>query len=168
MPFAQLVKKSLVFVPGSTLTAFIAPWTAYTGVLIPLSGVTAGTTTSASALTIALGGQNGQDQNIEWESISANVQTGLTTNLITAAIVWQVSNDNTNWVTMNQLNSAAYAAFAPAGTASLITTTFVQYLQGYNPGYPYLRAAVLSGGATGAAGDNVKISYNARKRQTAA
>ena len=170
--FNQLVKKNFVGVAGATVQAFVAPWAAYSGAKIALTGITSGSiasaTTTANALVIALAGMNGIDTNIEWGSVSANVQTGLTTNLITAALIWQVSNDATNWVTLSRLANTAPPVFAPAGTASLVTTTYVQYLPGYNPGYQYLRPAVLVGGATGGAGDNVVISFNARKRQTAA
>jgi len=165
MAFNQLVKKS--FVPNGATQAFAAPFAAYRGALVALNGVTSGTTTPApsNGLVIAFAGQGSGDVNIEWESIAVNVQAVLTTAAITAAIVWQVSNDMTNWITMGRLTNTAYQVFAPAGAG---TTNWVQYLQGYNGGYPYLRPAVLSGGATGGASDNVVISFNARKRQTAA
>jgi hypothetical protein len=163
MAFNQLVKKS--FVPSGATQAFIAPWTAYTGSKIALSGVTAGSVASTAGLVLAMGSTA---VNAEWGSLSANVQTGLTTNSITATMVWQGSNDGTNWVTVNRMTNTANSNFAPAGTGGLITTTFVQAFQGMNPGYPYMRLAALVGGATGAAGDNVVVSYNWRMRWTSA
>jgi hypothetical protein len=158
MAFNQLVKKSYA---GGAQTAFVAPWASFNGSRIALNTITAGTITSNAGLVLT---PSNTFQNVEWESLTANVQTGLTTSTITAQTLWQVSNDGTNWATLAPLAGTTYATVAAAGTGSLVTTTYVQALDGINLAHPYLRLAVLVGVVTGAAGDNVTVSYNYRMR----
>lgn len=141
--------------------AFTAPLAAYNGSKIALSGITATSTVSTAGLVIACAGPQ---FNIEWESLSAIVETNLTTNTITATTKWQVSNDGTAWIDLLGKNAAANVTKANAGTGSLVTAQYVQAFDGINPGFPYLRLAVLVGVTTGAAGDNVTVAYNFRKR----
>lgn len=155
MAFNQLVKKS--YAAGAT-QAFAAPWAAYKGSLIALNGAVAGTVTSTAGLVIPCAGPS---YNIEWESLVANVQTVLATAGLVATGIWQVSNDATNWATLYGVNSPAYVAVAPAGAG---TTTYCHAFAGINPGHPYLRFAILNTVQTGAAGDNVTVSYNWRGR----
>lgn len=162
MSFNQLVVKSAFTGAG---TAFTAPLAAYKGSLVPLTGITATSTTSVAGLVILVGGPQ---FNIEWESLLAIVETNLTTSTITATTKWQVSNDGTVWLDLLGKNGAANVTKAAAGTGSLVTTQYAQAFDGVNPGTPYLRLAVLVGVATGGAGDNVTVSYNWRKRWTGA
>lgn len=159
MAFNQLAKKS--FVPSGVTQAFVAPWTAYQGSKIALSGVTGATIVSTAGLVLSVATTSTQ---IEWASLAANIQTGITTNLLTVATFWQVSQDATNWTTPLRMTSTPNTNFAPAGTASLVTTSYVQYAQGLNPSYPYVRLACQVTTGTGAAGDNVVVSYNWRAR----
>jgi len=154
MAFNQRIVKS--YSTGAS-QAFTAPLASYVGSKIALSGVTANSTASSAGLVIAVGGPQ---FNIQWESLHAIVETNLTTSTITATTKWQVSNDGTNWLDLLGKNGAANVTKAAAGTGSLITTQYVQAFDGINPAFPYLRLAVLVGVATGAAGDNVTVSYN--------
>lgn len=153
---AQLVKS---YAQGAVV-AFAAPLASYNGSAIALSGAVAGTFTSTPGLVIAAGSSA---VNIEWESLYAIVQTGLTTSTIVATPVWQGSNDGTNWITLVGQTGAAMTSFAAAGTGSLVTTTWAVPFPG-NPSFPYIRLAILNTVVTGAAGDNVKVSYNWRRR----
>jgi hypothetical protein len=69
---------------------------------------------------------------------------------------------------MYGMNSAANVTVAAAGSGSLVTTQYVQAFPGVNPGFPYIRLAVVNGVVTGGAGDNVVVAYNYRKRWTGA
>lgn len=162
MAFNQLVVKSAS--TGASV-AYLAPLTAYKGSSIALNAVVAGTTVSTAGLVIPVASPA---WNIEWDSLAAVVQTQLTTATITAQTIWQVSNDGTNWINMLGLNGAANVTVAPAGSGSAINTTYVQAFPGVNPGFPYIRMAVLSGVANGGAADAVIVAYNFRKRWTGA
>ncbi len=142
-------------------TAFIAPLTAFKGSQIALNTLVAGTTASTAGLVIA---NAGAQFNIEWDSLYALVETDLTTNTITVASKWQLSLDGTNWIDIVQDGLLRSKLIAAAGTGSLITTQYVHPLGGINPGADYLRLAVVVGVVTGAAGDNVTVSYGWRKR----
>jgi tetrahydromethanopterin S-methyltransferase subunit E len=124
--------------------------------IVALTGVLAGVTTGGPTLALAAAAP-------EPNSIVANVSVGSTTSTITIATKWQVSNDGSTWLDLKGMNAPALVAVAAAGTGSIVTTAYAQALQ-MNPGYPYVRLAVLSGVATGAAGDTVTISYNYIKR----
>lgn len=142
-----------------TQQAFTSPLNAYNGSKIALNTVTAGSTASTAGLVLACA-----NNDIEWDSLHALVETNLTTSTITATTKWQGSPDGTNWVDIVGLNSAANVTKAAAGTGSLVTTQYFQAFAGINPGIRYLRIAVLVGVATGAAGDNVTCSYFFRRR----
>lgn len=124
--------------------------------VIALNTVVSGTTVGGPSLSLASG-------DIEGDTLCANVSSALTTNLLTVTTKWQVSQDGTTWVDVQQSNGAALVRIAPAGTGSLVTTAFCQLTQ-FSPAHPYIRLALVTGGATGAAGDNVTVSYNFRKR----
>ena len=128
---------------------------------IPLNTLVAGTTTSAAGLVINPGDPRFP---IEFDSLVMNVTAAITTSTIVVTTIWQVSDDGTNWRTLFPLNNASYVAVAAAGSGSLVTTNYVQTCNGYNPGKQYIRAAVINTVVTGAAGDNVTISYNWRRR----
>lgn len=160
MAFNQLNVKS--YASGAVVAFPVAPLTTYTASKIALNGVTTGLVTSTAGLVLAM---NSTRQNVEWDSLSANVQVQVTTNALVVTPRWQVSNDGTNWADVVPFEGQTYLAMA-TGTGSLVTTTLVTAFLGINPGHPYIRYAVLSSGATGAAGDNVYVSYNYRTRWT--
>lgn len=143
-------------------TAFTAPLASYKGSQIALNTVTSGTISSTAGLVIALAGPT---FNIEWESLFALVETDITTSTITVSSGWQGSWDGTNWIQILAGASAtsAFLQVAAAGTGSLITTQYAHYFPG-NPSFDYVRYAVKVGVTTGAAGDNVTVSYGFRKR----
>ena len=158
MAFNQLVKKS-VFTGAKT--AFTAPLAAYSGSIVALNTLVAGATASSAGLVIPVAGPQ---FSIEWDSLSAMVETNLTTATITATTKWQVSNDGTQWLDLLGKNCAANVTKAAAGSGGLTTTQYAQAFDGVNPGFPYLRIAVLVGVVTGGAGDSVTCSYNYRLR----
>lgn len=125
------------------------------GGVIALAGVTTGNTTSTAGLILQPKGAN----NIAADSLCANISAGITTTSLVVVPQWQVSNNGTTWTTLLPMNGAAYVALA-TGTGSLVTTTYALSAAGLNLAYPYVRLAVVSTGATGAAGDNVTVSYN--------
>jgi hypothetical protein len=157
MAFNQLVVKSYA---GGVTQAFVAPWTAYKGSLVALNGIAPGTVVSTAGLVIACGAPQ---FNIEWESLVANVQSVLTTATLTAIGLWQGSQDSTNWVTLLGPNGAAATT---SGSAGASTSTYCHAFAGGNPAFPYIRWACTTGVTTGAAGDNVTVSLNWRKRAT--
>jgi hypothetical protein len=158
MGFNQQVAKSYA---AGVKASFLAPWAAFSGSVIALNGVVTASTTSTAGLVIT---PAGNQFNIEWGSLVANIQTGITTNSLAVVAQWQVSNDGTNWASIYPYSGGAYTQVNATGTGSLITTSYCLSLPGINPGHPFLRIAVLSTGATGAAGDNVTVSYNYRRR----
>lgn len=162
MAFNQLVVKNAFQGAG---TAYQAPIASTNGSQIALNTKVAGSVTSSAGLVIPCAGPQ---WNIEWDSLSALIETKATTNTITIATRWEVSNDGTNWFPVYGLNSPANVIVAAAGTGSSIYTQYVQAFAGINPGFPYLRIAVVNAVVTGGANDSVIVSYNFRKRWTGA
>ena len=156
MSFNNRIVKS--YAQGA-LVAFTAPLASYKGSQIALTGVTSGSTASTAGLVISMA-QN----DIEWDSLAAIVETDITTSTITVATKWQVSNDGTNWIDVRDINGTTRTTVAAAGSGSLVTTQYIQYFNGINNPFPYVRLAALVGVTTGGAGDNVTVSYNFRKR----
>lgn len=147
-------------------TAYIAPLAAYKGSQIALSGVTGATIVSTAGLVIPLAGSQ---FNIEWDSLSALVETDITTSTLVVQTKWQGSLDGTNWLDLwqNKYQDAVGTTrllVAAAGTGSLVTTQFIHTFAGINPGVDYIRYAAMVTTGTGAAGDNLTVSYNFRKR----
>ena len=147
--------------------AYVAPLAAFSGSKIALSTITAGSTVSTAGLVLSMA-----NSEIEWDSLSALVETDLTTSTITVAGKWLGSLDGVNWIDIVPNNPAAAAGTvvlpqvqrAAAGTGSLVTTQYLHAFPGLNPPFDYLRFAVLTGVVTGGAGDNVTVSYCYRKR----
>jgi hypothetical protein len=160
MGFNSMVKKAYA---GGALTAYTAPLAAYKGSVIALATKVTGSVTSTAGLVVTLASPT---FNIEWESLSALIETNITTTSLVVKMIWQASLDGTNWVQLYDSNGVAPVQIAATGSGSLVTTQFIMNLHGINPGYPYLRIAALNTGATGAAGDNVTAAYNYRGRFT--
>ena len=167
MAFNQQRVKSYA---SGALTAFATGGlTAYKGSQIALNTVTNGTVVSSAGLVIALAGPQ---FNIEWDSLVATVETNLTTSTLTVSSAWQGSWDNVTWQTFltagfptgDQHATSQFTQVAAAGTGGLVTTLYTHPFYGYNPAFDYIRYAVKVGVATGAAGDNVTVSYSWRKR----
>jgi hypothetical protein len=141
--------------------AYTAPFAAFKGSQIALNTLVAGTITSTAGLVIACAGPT---WNIEWDSLFAFVETDITTNTIVVASGWQGSWDGTNWMNINGPGATTpFLQTAAAGTGGLVTTQYVHPFY-MNPAHDYLRLAVKNTVATGAAGDNVTVSYGFRKR----
>lgn len=162
MAFNQQIVKS--YSTGAQV-AFTAPLASYKGTVIPLTGITAGSTAGVAGLVIPVAGPQ---WNISECALSAIVETNLTTATLTATTKWQVSNDGVNWLDLVGKNGAANVTKSAAGSGGLVTTQYVQAFDGLDPAFPYLRMAVLVGVVTGAAGDNVTCAFQYRKRWAAA
>ena len=125
--------------------------------VVALNGKAAGSFTNGPIL--AMGGVN----NVEWESLCANVSAALTTATITVTTRWAGSNDGITYNPIFPQNGAAYVSVPAAGSGSLVTTPYIQPLP-LNVPYPYVTLQTAVGVVAGAAGDNVAISYNWKKR----
>lgn len=165
MAFNQLAVKNFFTGAQQAYVANGAATAGMNGSKIALNTVVAGTTTSTAGLVLAL---PSPAMNIEWDSLYALVQTGLTTNTIVVVGKWQASLDGVNWSDILGINAPANVQVAAAGTGGLITTTWFHSFAGINPATPFIRYAVVNTVVTGAAGDNVVVSYGFRKRWTGA
>lgn len=162
MGFNQRAVKNFFTGAATAYSASGAATTGMNGTNIPLNGITATSITSSAGAVLSVAAGSAMD--IEWDSLVALVQYKLTTNTITAQGRWQGSLDGTNWSDIVGINAPANVTVAAAGTGSLVTTTVLHAFAGVNPGIGYIRYAILDGVATGAAGDNVIVSYCFRKR----
>lgn len=145
---------------SGTLVAMQSPLTAVSGSQIALNTKVAGSNTSTAGLVLQPGGSH----NIELDSLTALVETKVTTNTIVVTTRWEVSNDGTNWIPIYQLNAPAYVAVAAAGTGATVYTQYVQSAAGINPSWPYIRLAAVNTVVTGGANDSVIVAYNWRRR----
>jgi hypothetical protein len=162
MAFNQLVVKNAFQGVG---VAYQAPLASASGSQIALNTKVAGSVTSSAGLVIPCAGPQ---WNIEWDSLSATIETKVTVSTITVQTRWEVSNDGTVWLPILGLNAPSNVTVAAAGTGSSVYTQYVQAFAGVNPGFPYLRIAAVNAVATGGANDSVIVSYNFRKRWTGA
>lgn len=162
MAFNQQIVKSA---SQGAQVPFTAPLAAYKGTVIALNTIAVGATAGAAGLVLPVAGPQ---FNISECALSAIVETNITTSTLTATTKWQVSNDGVNWLDLLGKNAAGNVTKSAAGSGSLVTTQYVQAFDGIDPAFPYIRLAVLVGGATGAAGDSVTASYQWRKRWAAA
>ena len=165
MAFNQLVVKNFFTGAATAYSASGAATASMNGSNIALNTVTTGNTTSSAGLVLAMPSPS---MNVEWDSLVALVQYKITTTSLVVIGRFQGSLDGSNWSDIRDGNGAAFVQVAATGTGSLVTTTLFHSLPGINPSFPYMRYAVVSTGATGAAGDNVIVSYNFRKRWTGA
>lgn len=94
--------------------------------------------------------------------IAAHLIVTAATASITVKPYWQVSNDNSTWVTVspNELNTPQ-ASILPVVTGTANVTTAVQ-APAVSYAYRYTRCMLLVGGATGAAADLYSIGYTSR------
>lgn len=92
--------------------------------------------------------------------LSALVSVTPATATLTFSGKWQVSNDNTTWIDATPPNNAANVTLA-TGTATIVTKTFEAPEAVY--GWRYSRFSLVTGVATGAAGDLYSIAYSYRQ-----
>lgn len=94
-------------------------------------------------------------------ALSARVQLTAATATLTMATKWQVSVDNTTFVdVVNGTQNAASVVLA-TGTAAIVTKVIPCPELVY--AYPFCRLSVVTGVATGAAGDLWVIDYTYRQ-----
>lgn len=93
-------------------------------------------------------------------NLTALVSVTAATSTITFTGQWQVSNDGSTWVKAAASNNAAYVTIA-TGTAAIVTEAFDAPISVY--GWRYARFVLVTGVATGAAGDLYSIAYNYRQ-----
>jgi hypothetical protein len=94
------------------------------------------------------------------ENLSAYLIVTAATSSITITPHWQVSNDDTTYVTIPAAPNAP--ANVPIATGAQNRTIAVQAPRGVE-GYKYARCMLLVGGATGGATDLFSIGYSYRQ-----
>jgi hypothetical protein len=123
-----------------------------------LSGV-AGTAFSGTALCadMSYGGANKPRPG----TLTAEVAVTPLTASLAVYLKWQVSDDQTTWIDCATSGSNA----APVAVATGTTTKTTKAIQAPEAvyAYPYARAVLYSGGATGTGGDAVGIGYRWQK-----
>lgn len=89
-------------------------------------------------------------------SLSARVYWSVLTNLITLTGKWQGSTDNSTWRDYVPVNNAANVVLQTStGTGAVFIPA-----PGCVSGLRYVRFQLLSGAASGSAGDTYSMSYN--------
>lgn len=94
-------------------------------------------------------------------SLSATFNVLAETNTITIAAIWQVSVDGSTWLRVSPTTNNAAEVVLATGTAG--ADSAVVRVVAAPPavhGFKYVRAAVLTGGTTGAAADTYSIQLN--------
>ena len=111
--------------------------------------------TLAAASTVALSTVH-CDQ-FEQGSLSCRVSVTAATASLTLALVWQVSSDGSTWYRVSDSNNTAATVLA-TGTSAAVER--VVSAPSATSGWRYVRATILTGGATGGASDLYTGSYN--------
>lgn len=119
--------------------------------------------TGASGTTQGLNSINMSANNVETGTLAAKATSTATTNGFTLSGKWQVSNDDSTFYDVALANNAA-AVTIVTGTGSAVTATKVYEAPGAVYGWPYVRFAHLTGGATAGAGDEHSGSYSFRNK----
>lgn len=109
----------------------------------------AGTTAEGTALSM---------RTVEPHTLSAYFNLTANTNTLTIAGYWEVSDDNSTFYEVAPLNNAAKVVMT-TGTGSDVDYDKVIECPPGCYGWKYVRAAVVSGVATGAADDTYAITY---------
>lgn len=119
-----------------------------------LDSVAAGTTVGGTAV---------RTNNVEVGSLSCLFTVDAETNTLTIAGKWQVSEDNSTWYDAPVENNAANVVLATgtAGADAAVSKAVPAPASIY--GWKYVRAAVESGGTTGASGDTYSMTLYYRK-----
>ncbi len=89
--------------------------------------------------------------------LSAKVAVTAATATLTATVKWQGSNDKSTWVDLASSNNAANVTFT-TGTAAIKTESISAPDAAYS--WKYARVSVVTGVATGAAGDLYAFDYS--------
>lgn len=96
--------------------------------------------------------------------LSSQVSVTAATATLTVTAKWQVSLDATTWLDVaNGSQNAASVVFA-TGTSAIVTKVIDAPAGVY--AWPYARVALVTGVATGAAGDLYSVGYRARTSQS--
>lgn len=94
-------------------------------------------------------------------SLSATFTVLAETNTLTIAAIWQVSVDGSTWLRVSPtVNNAAEVVLATGTAGADSAVTRVVPAPSAVQGFKYVRAAVLTGGTTGAAADTYSIQLN--------
>lgn len=94
------------------------------------------------------------------KSLCAQVTGTAATATLTMAVKWQVSNDRTTWTDAS--NGPQNAASVPFTTGTSAAKSMLISAPDAVYGAQYCRAVIVTGGATGAAGDTWSIGYSYR------
>lgn len=95
-------------------------------------------------------------------TLSVRVYWSMYTDTITITGKWQGSADNSTWRDFKPMNNAAHVVLQTS------TGTGAVYIDAPTSisGLPYVRFSLVSGVASGTAGDTYTMSYNYVKKQT--
>lgn len=96
-------------------------------------------------------------------TLSALVTVDAETENLTLAAKWQVSDDNSTWYDMPPQNNAANVVLATGTSGADAAVSKVLPAPLGVLGWKYVRCAVVSGAATGAATDTYSIALHYRK-----
>lgn len=124
--------------------------------------VTGNLNTLVAGTTVANTGQvNVSDSTrAKLKMLSALVSVTAATSTLTVTAKWQVSLDASTWIDVaNGPQNAASVVFA-TGTSAIVTKTIDA--PGGVYAWPFSRVALVTGVATGAAGDLYSVGYRAR------
>lgn len=119
-----------------------------------LLDVTATTVTGMTATRTA---------HIEPGTLSVDANVVANTNTLTITIIWQVSQDDSTYITLTPVNNAANVVLA-TGTGSDVAARKVFPGPESISGWKYVRAAVLCGVATGTADDTYTLTQRYVRR----
>lgn len=118
-----------------------------------LTGVAAGTTTGGPALRTNL---------VEPGTLSCLLAIDAETDAITVAPKWQVSQDNSTWKNLTDTTAALPAGWATGTTGADASVERVIACPVQASGWKFVRAAIVSGGATGGTADTYSFTYQYR------
>lgn len=120
-----------------------------------LNGQTAGSTVAGTTSI-----ETGDNARQKIKALSANVTATANTATLTVAVKWQISSDRVSWTdASNGPQNAASVPFT-TGTSAAKSMLFSAPDAVYSA--RYCRAALVTGGATGAAADTFSIGYSYR------
>lgn len=128
----------------------------FAGMTGTASGLTAGTVVPGNAVEI------GDSSKQKVEALSAYVEATASTDLLTWASKWQVSNDGSNWIDLVNGSQNAASVALTTGSAAQVKKAIPAPDSVY--GWRKARLALITGGATGATADAYSIGYCLRSK----
>lgn len=121
------------------------------------NGVNAGSAVAGKAISVG-----NETQRVR--ALSARLSLDIETSTLTAAALWQVSNDNTNWIDVAYAPNNAAAVVLATGTGGADpTVTKIIPAPDAVYGYRFARISVVMGVTNGTTNDTYEIGYAYRR-----